>query len=584
MEAAKEAISITKYFVSLPSVRVLLSAIILVSLIVGSIIGIVYSKTLGLTSIISGAGTSIFVIAVPSILCAGFLSLARRKVNFSRALAVSLASATCYSIFYLLSVAITPNFIYAGFGLAFLIWFFTLKFAFGLTRSSWLFATLQMILHLFAILLASFLFEGALTDFVTRIVLATIIFILLMYSLLFVASGPLKKNLGISSSDAISMFASQWLYQEKEIEEAFDEMGEVASTWIGVARFTTKNGKMDWVVPYFHFGPFGNLGGAEFSSKIEAGLQNEPNKCTFVFHGTATHDLDPVASESINYVLDECKKAIKHIRLEPAHFSYRYGKSGDSKCHLLSINKDVMPAFSRAPLSTEDVNLAVGWALMENAADEGEALAIDCHNCEGEDVDYIEPGSPVAFEMLDALNGAKEQKKLMESLRVGWANEYPKEISGIASGGIKVACFASASQKQIFYILLDSNSILNSARERIIESVKNEFPKAICVEIFTTDTHELNAVKGVFNPAGTDHLIELEGLALDLCKKSYENLAGAEFGMVKRRIKLKVLGPYQSSEIVSTFNAVFSLLKIAVPIGLMGAIAAVLWILSEYKW
>ncbi|MFH0927028.1 MAG: DUF2070 family protein, partial [Candidatus Micrarchaeota archaeon] len=502
MESAKNAISITKYFISLPPSRVLLSIIILVAIAFGALIGGFYAKKFTFDSVISGAATGIFIIALPSLFSAGILSIARRKVSFGRALGVALVSALCYAIFYLAAVGIWRDFVYVAFGLSFLAWLIALKFAFGLNRSCWLFSSLQMVLHLFSLLLASFLFTGAVQDFFARTILSAIVFVFLLYSLLFVASRPLKKNLGISSSDAISMFASQWLYQDKEIEEAFDEMGEEASTWIGVARFSTKNGVMDWVVPYFHFGPFGNIGGAEFSSRIEAGLQDENGKCTFVFHGTATHALDPVASSSIEYVVGECKKALKEIHSHPAHFSYREGKGGDSKCHLLCINGDSLASFTRAPLSTEDVNLAVGWALMEKAAAGGDALAIDCHNCEAGDVDYIEPGSPIAFEMLDSLSSAMGEKKLMESMRAGWAAEYPKNISGIASGGVKAACFDSSASKPVFYVLLDSNSIVNSARERIIESIKGKFPHARAIEIFTTDTHELNAVKGVFNPAG----------------------------------------------------------------------------------
>ncbi|MFH0927781.1 MAG: DUF2070 family protein, partial [Candidatus Micrarchaeota archaeon] len=127
----------------------------------------------------------------------------------------------------------------------------------------------------------------------------------------------------------------------------------------------------------------------------------------------------------------------------------------------------------------------------------------------------------------------------------------------------------------------DSNSIVNSAREKIIESIKSKFPHVRAAEIFTTDTHELNAVKGVFNPAGEQDVEELEALVLALCKRAHANLSGAQFGMVKRRIRLKVLGPYQSSEIVSTFNAVFSLLKIAVPVGVVVAVVALLWLLTK---
>ncbi len=582
MESAKEAVSITKYFVSLPHPKVLISFILLSALIFGALIGGLHLQKFDFESITFGSAMIVLVVAFPSIFTSVVLNISRRKVNFARALAVALLSCITYSFFYFLAIFFIRDFVYVGFGISFLVWLVILKFAFGLERSCWIFATLQSILHLGALIFASFLFAEAIEDSAIKIALSSLVFVFLLYSILFMASRPLKKNLGISSSDAISLFASQWLYQDNEIEDAFDEMGEIANTWVAVARFKTNVGVMDWVVPYFHFGPFGNLGGAQFSALIESRLKTHISNCTFVFHGTATHDLDPVKSDCLDYIIDNCNEAISEINLRPAYFSYRLGKKALESCHHMQINNDVIFAFTRAPQSTEDVNLAIGWALMENARlENGDSIAIDCHNCESEDVDYVEPGSKESFDMLDALENAKSQKRLMEAMRAGWACDYPKNISSVASGGIKVACFDSASHKPIFYVLIDSNSIIANAREKLIDAIKKQYSHARQVEIFTTDSHELNAVRGVFNPAGVDDYDELESAVLELAKKAHDNLSAVEFGMVKKRIKLKVLGPYQSSEIVSTFNAVFSLLKIAIPVGILGAVLATLWILTK---
>ncbi|PIT84273.1 hypothetical protein COU37_04400 [Candidatus Micrarchaeota archaeon CG10_big_fil_rev_8_21_14_0_10_45_29] len=587
MESSRQkALGITKYFVSLPSARFLLGACIFFSILFGAIMGALDERTLGLWALIGGAAAALIAVAAPSILSGAILSFFRHRVTLGRAMAISLLSSLIYLLFFLGAAALGSNpakesVVFVGFGLAFLLWLFSLKFAFGLERSCWIFAFLQMALHALFLVAGTSLYDGSIRFLLLKVILTSLVFVGALYAVLFLASRPLKKNLGLSSNDVLSMFSSQWLFQEKDLEDAFDELGEEALTWIGACTFSTRNGKMQWIVPYFHFGPFGNLGGSQFSSLISKKLSSA-DTCAFVFHGSATHDLDPVSSSSINYVIRKCNEALSSIKLQNAHYSIRQGKGGDSHCACLEINDDMLSFFSRAPYSTEDINLSVGWALMERMRRESrESLLIDCHNCETGEVDYIESGSPASFEMADALENALAKKKFSGPLKAGWAFSFPTHISGVASAGIKVACLEGEAHKAMFFVLLDSNGIINSAREHIENSIRKKFPRTSLVQILTTDTHELNSVKGVFNPAGVENIDLLEAQILTLCESSHKLLSPCKFGMSKVRIRLKVLGASQSAEIVSTLNAVFSLLKFAVPAGLIAAIGAAIWLLGK---
>lgn len=585
MQSAKKALGMTKYFVSLPSSRQLAGAMLLINILFGAATGFIASNSTDLNFAISGAATALAAIAFPSFICAIALSLFRRKVNLRRALALALVS----NIIYLASIFAASasqtflqesrNIIFVGFGFSFLAWLITLRFAFGLKRSCWLFAIFQMLLQALFLFAASTVLAESLDSILLKTILASFVFVGALYSILFLASGPLKKNLGLSSGDALSKFLSQWLYGDTELEDALDEMGEFSQTWIGTATFKTRHGRMQWIIPYFHFGPFGNLGASQFPSKIEAGVGGK-GICTFVFHGTATHALDPVSSQSLHAVLQKCKEGLKSAKLEHAHYCIGFGRESDSFCRFFKINRNSFSFFSRAPLSTEDINLAVGWALMEKAKDGGESLAIDCHNCETGEVDYIEPGSLQSAQMSDALDNAIKSTGLLAPMLAGWACAYPSNIHGIASGGIKIACFGSKSKKPSFFVLLDANGIVNEARERLEGAIKSKYPES-SVDICTSDTHELNAVKGVFNPVGEQDLERLETIILSLADEAHSKLSPCEFGMAKPRIILKVLGPYQSAEIVSTINAVISLLKVAVPVILLAAIFAAIWVLGN---
>ena len=140
--------------------------------------------------------------------------------------------------------------LFVGFGVAFLLWLVILKFAFGLTRSSWLFAFAQLLGYTFFMMAGSSLYSNALTDTLIRVVLAAAVFVAALYGVLSIATGPLKRNLGLKSGDVLSGFSSQWLFGENDLEDTFDEIGEDVQTYVGMAEWRTKNGSLRWVVAW----------------------------------------------------------------------------------------------------------------------------------------------------------------------------------------------------------------------------------------------------------------------------------------------------------------------------------------------
>lgn len=595
MESAKTALGLTRYFISLPPARHLVGLLLLGVLAGGALLGVASAGAMDGWAILKGAGTALIVVGLPSLLCAMLVSLLRRRVPLPRALALATLSAAIYLIFDVSAVMLRPlhplsaNLIFVGFGFAFLAWFCILKFAFGLSRSAWLFSTAQLLVYALFLLAGSTLYAGGVPDVLGKTALAAAVFVGALYGILFVASGPMKRNLGVSSPDALSMFASQWLYGETDLEEALDEMGESARTLVGVATFVTRRGSLHWVVPYLHFGPFGNLGGSQFSWQLSQGLLS-PQHDSFVFHGTATHDLDPVSSSQLGAVLSACQKAIAQCRPKSARFLLRTGRSGDSRCYRLSINDSALLSFSRAPLSTEDVNFAIGCALMERAcrpAASGrgrpprDALAIDCHNAETGDVDYVEAGSPISWDMSDALDDAMRQTGKPAPLKAGWASRFPQDVSGVGSNGIRVTCFAGPDRAPAFFVLIDSNGIIASARGNLMAAIRRKMPRTAFCEVLTTDTHQLNTIRGVFNPAGEEDYDALERSVMECAIEALARLEPAAFDMKKVRLDVKVLGPYQSAEIVSTLNSVWSVLRILAPLGMLIAIGLVLWLVGK---
>ncbi len=599
MESAKSTLSLTKYFVSLPSSGKLAGIILLLSIFLGALLGVAKEGNFAPFTLLGGAGTALSIVALPAFLSAGMLSMLRKKVGLRRALAVAAISSSIYLFFYVAAVFASSfhswgaNLIFVGIGLALIAWFSILRFAFGLEKSAWLFCGMQLFLHSAFLLAGSSVALGQQpAGMAARIGLSVFVFLAAMGGLLFLASAPLKKNLGLTSSDALSMFLSQWIYGEKDLEDAFEEIGEEAHTLVGVCGIKTSKGTCNLVVPYVHFGPFGNLGGSQFSHQLASALKKDAKTTVIVFHGTATHDFDPVSTSQIGAVIEACQKALSSLSHKEAKWRYSHGKAGDSSCHLFNVNNDAFVSFTRAPLSTEDVNFAVGWALMQQAEKRfGIAIAADCHNAETGDVDYVEPGSKIAFEMSDALSKAMAPILQKKKMLAGWAECQAHDVNAIGSGGIKLLVLADDGKGKNLnahaICVIDGNGITGYARDRLISSLESFGGKkgyGMRAEIFTTDTHQMNNVRGVFNPVGAggeDDYLALETHALALCASAMSSLSMAKFGCAKERLVLKVLGPYQSAEIVSTLNSVVAILKIAMPLVLIASVAFLLWALSK---
>jgi putative membrane protein len=383
--------------------------------------------------------------------------------------------------------------------------------------------------------------------------------------------------------DALSMFASQWLYGEKDLEEVFDEIGETVETFVFVARFSGKKNDAFFVVPYIHYGPFGNLGGSEFTHKIASALSENEKREVLVFHGTATHDFNPVSSSEIDNVVGACRKAIAAMKPKNELISLVEARDGSVRARLMKIGKCAMLSFSRAPLTTEDVSFGIGLTLLEKASKSSEcACVIDEHNAETGDITSVELGSPIGFEMLSAADKALGRNARMEDFRFGCASsKVAAETMG--SAGLKLALFERGKRLDAI-LLADSNSITPQFREQVLASIKSEAKKAgyeCNAEVMTTDTHQINTVKGVINPLGEESGEAVLGAITKMMPEAIGKLEAVKFGASQQKFSIRVFGTGQSAEIASTINAVVSVLRLALPIILVGSIVLLLWGLAR---
>lgn len=588
-EAKKKALALSRYFVSLPHPAKTVIAIFALSFLFGVLFSMAKGEGLSALSAIAGGLDGTYLLAFPAVLSAIGLFILRRKAIFRRASFLALLTVACYGAFYLASLLLdnmvpeAANLIFVGFGASFALWYFLLIIAFDFRKSAPLFALMQLALFAFFFLTGAGFGNAEPSGVLLRVILASLVFICGFYLLFYVISAPMKKNLGVSSMDALSMFLSQWLYGEKDLEEVFEEIGEDAETMVWLARFSGRKHDTIFVVPYMHFGPFGNLGGSEFTHMISSSLSQGGRRNVFVFHGTATHDFNPVTSSEIVKVLSACNRALARLRLSPARLSHNVCRMGSVRASALRINSSAFLSYTRAPLTTEDINFGLGLALLEKAKRHvKDACVVDEHNAETGDISSVEVGSPIGFEMLDATEKLLSMPQKQSPFLFG-SSEAKLPIATLGSNGLKLALFAQG-KKLTALLLADSNSITPTFRESLLSlmaQLGKENGYSCNPEVMSTDTHQINTVQGVLHPLGEADEAAVMPAVRKLFSEALARLEPVKFGAASERFRLRVFGTGQSAEIASTINAVVALLKLALPLMLVGGILLIIWGLGK---
>lgn len=582
MSNIDKAVSLTNYFVSLPRASYLLTCILLLSMFLGLGISLVTSAPM-----IEAVLTGIFILAIP-----GFLTILLGKslmprVPVRRIAATALAGAVVYSITYLLaaslpmfSVPIDTEVIFVGSAIVFAIWFIIAKIVFVHRWRSLIFALTQLFLNSVFLIANGFLpVGGDPLGVILKFYLSSFVLLAGIYLFFYLINAPMKRTFGVASTDAVSMFFSQWFYNKKDIENTFRKVGETVTTYISLFLFRRDDGDYAFIVPCIHFGPFGNLGGSNFSFLVPQELGKKHGLKSFVFHGSATHDLNPVSASELRKVTDACEKILGEAKPVPGRVSLKCSSTGDATAQILDFGDSAFIGMTRAPKTTEDMSLGMGMALMATAEKKLHMAAVaDQHNSETGEIEYVEPGTRMGFHYLEALGDAVSKKGSKKPLKVGFAFGA-SDSRRIGPAGIKVAVFGTEPLYAI--ILIDANGITPSFRRKIMGAVDSALRARgtgeVLSAVYTTDTHKVNSVQGTVNPLVDDGELLVQAAAL--ATEAAEDMREAKFFSQKTTMGIRVLGAKQAIEIVSTINAIVAISKVAAPIIMISGILAILWIM-----
>jgi len=398
-----------------------------------------------------------------------------------------------------------------------------------------------------------------------KIVFASLILLFALWAVFFIINAPSKRNFGVSTVHVAAMFFAQWIGGSKEFESVMAELGSPAETLVGGVVFESKKGvKSVFAVPCVHYGPVGNLGGSEFPALISKELDDRLGCTTLVFHSTVTHDFNPVHSFSHREFSKLFEQEALRKQAGGKTLSFDLKHEGASSVFSLGFGDKAFLALTRAPKSTEDIDLALGMALRNRALASGwkDATIVDEHNSltTGR---VFGTGSREYFDFENAVSKVFPSKGSAFGMGVAKSATSFSLREGIGAAGVRCAVFKNAS-KTACLVLVDGNNMLPDFRDELLRSLKKfGFGYA---EVFTTDSHSVNNISGVHNPVGLNcdrrKLIQ----EIEACVRSaIGDVEPCSARVFSRRIAVHVLGANRQSQLTSTINSVVAVLKIIAP-------------------
>jgi putative membrane protein len=241
--------------------------------------------------------------------------------------------------------------------------------------------------------------------------------------------------------------------------------------------------------------------------------------------------------------------------------------------HGLVINDSILVTFTRAPEVTEDTDIGLGYLIMEKLKRKFKNVIVaDEHNSSAEKITYFDLLSEEAKEYLRCADALASKAFALQDIEcsISWLKP---NVKAIASNGIRTMLFRIGNRR-IAYVIIDGNGIGRKSKEALEAAMTKEGMEPI---IMTTDSHELNMVSGVVNE------IELDEKAIAQIVDTVHMAKTAQFSAAFSvpEVELKVLGPRQSIEIISTINSIVAVAKFIVPIALILLVLFLLVILNS---
>lgn len=457
------------------------------------------------------------------------ITMIGRHMTWNRSALLAVSCTLFSSLITLIGLIILRDFLALIFGIA-------LGFIFGLRLLILVsIADYRMIRVLFPALIQSLAgYVGGLFVFSDLFkTLTPVLFILFgtgFAGLIWLIDRPLKRAFKIRGLEFLNAFIAHLTDGSRSMEDFFRGIGEEAFI-PQVSIFFKRPGKLDLIltIPNVHPGPMGEIGGGN----LPAIMRDQFDEEVMVAHGCATHDFNLVSESEIEKLVIAVNKTRDTLQFSSdASLSARISE-GTVSILYQRISDTLLIVSTRSPEKTEDLDFCIGHAIIS----EGHRVTphigfIDAHNCIGDEIASIRPGTRTAHEYFSAACQAFDRWPHIQTsaLSIGYAHiplPYDR-TEGIGDIGLQVLICKVSGQKTA-YILLDGNNMASGLREEIRKKALELVDEA---EIMTTDTHVVNTISGK-NPVGqrvsSTELIPYieEGILMALYDLSPSSAAGS---------------------------------------------------------
>ena len=606
MSIDDKIVGLSKYMVSLPSTRASVLSMIFISFILGFIVSLIEptpDRSI-LYSFIYGGSAGFLMFGLMSIMAGGITqpminALEGRHMKMKQSMFLSFVSMMMIAVIYGLGSLISSYTIYS-YTIDALVFGCAVIFAVR-TIVLWSTSNISFLKSLIPastqpiLIISMVIVLVSLTSITTnigyfsiipllfKIIIASIILVIAIYSFVTVVESPMKRNLGVGGLELLSLFLAHTTEGSKALEGLFEDMGEAIDTITGVVSFKSKKGpKALFLTPSVHPGPVGNIGGGNMPTQ----LANKFDTFTMVSHGPSTHDFNPVSSKEIKKVENAIKDGIENMDYTSSASKFIRVEHNGAKIGAQYFGSNLLILATLAPEGFDDIDFGVGLAisnLAKASCGTENVILVDCHNSFKGEGGRVLPGNKEVFDLMDAVEKLPEIER-EEGMRIGCAYNPMDDITkeeGVGQSGVKVMVVEVGSGSKVqrtAYILLDSNNMLIGFRGRILESIK-----AMGIdeaEVMTTDTHFVNTISGGHNPVGTKKPDEILEAILECTKRAVDDIEDVEAACKVCHISdIKTLGPLHSTELVTTISSIVAVSRIFAPlIFIIALIFVFIWI------
>jgi putative membrane protein len=351
-----------------------------------------------------------------------------------------------------------------------------------------------------------FLAFWAITDYTVTSLMLFFIFSLaisLISSLLFISvlNRVGMQTLGIKSIPLFKAFLLNWITDlNGPFEEFLEKLGENQDVEVSLIKFSSSKPKAAIVVPSIHPGPFKNIGSSFLPSMLKTALEKEHNWVVCVPHGLLGHEFDLASQIQNQKIIDRVVEFAKFEVSEVEATPFIKVSNGLATACCQVFGNLVFLSFSLAPKTTEDLPQELGLFVRQEAEKLGLAccVVVNAHNSIDGTINMQEALEALKTVATMCLKKAVSLRRL--AFEVGAATVIPKEFGlreGMGPSGITVVVVKVGKQKTA-YIVIDGNNMVSGLRENILSTLRSAGIDE--GEVFTTDTHSVNAV--VLNERG----------------------------------------------------------------------------------